>query len=194
LENVGYEYHSPWVVQFSQGQFLVWLLLWGQESIKKYHNNFDLPLSNLTFRCIKGTVAWDFLSKVIPPIVPNWSLNSWSKAVLNINLNSPSFQLLKSFLAIGHRGKFDHALWATAANWWCAMGHCSEFGDALWATAANSVMRYGPLQRIWWCAMGHCSEFGDVLWATAEHLAMPYGLLRPIGYALWATAWNEAMQ
>ncbi len=45
---------------------------------------FLLPIHE-TF---KGTVMWDFLSKVIPPKVPNWSSDSWSKTVLYIDSNS----------------------------------------------------------------------------------------------------------
>ena len=43
---------------------------------------------------------------------------------------------------------------------------------ALWATAADLAMRYGPLRRIWLTAMGHCSGFGYALWATAGNEAV----------------------
>jgi hypothetical protein len=53
------------------------------------------------------------------------------------------------------------------------MGRCGEFFYSLWAAMVNLVVRYGPLWRIWFYAMGHCVGFG---------------------YALWANAWNEAIQ
>jgi hypothetical protein len=65
----------------------------------------------------KETVAYDFLSKVISPKVPNRSSEGLS------------------------------ALWATAANFGKPYErHCGGFGYALWATAADLVMRYGPLR------------------------------------------------
>ncbi len=88
-----------------------------------------------------------FLSKVISPKEHNWSSDSRSKAVLNIDSNSPRNLTSRSFRA---------------------MGHCGEFFYALWATMVNLVVRYGPLQRIWLCAgplrwiwlwaMGYCAE------------------------------------
>jgi hypothetical protein len=64
---------------------------------------------------------------------------------------APFLRLVRFFLALGHCGEYDYALWATAPNFFprfefcrakipgkicknfCTMGHCSEFGCALWA-------------------------------------------------------------
>ncbi len=49
--------------------------------------------------------------------------------------------------AMGHGGKFDYALWATAQNGCilkiCTMGHSRGFGYALWYIAQDLVVRYG---------------------------------------------------
>jgi hypothetical protein len=145
----------------------------------------------------KRTVAWDFLSKVISPKIPNWPPDLWSIVVAKIfNLLGPS------------------TLWATAANlampygplwriWWCAMGHCGEFDDvlcmghcrefgyALWATVADLFIGFfghcivwshtEPFRRIWLCAMGHSAGIDNALWATAFR------------YALWAVAQDFVM-
>jgi hypothetical protein len=42
--------------------------------------------------------------------------------------------------------------------------------------------------------MGHCGEFFYALRAIIVNLVVRYGPLRRFGYALWATARNEAVQ
>ncbi len=103
---------------------------------------FGYPLWAVAKDFVKGTVAWDFLSEVISPKVPNWSSDSWCKAVLNTDSNSPRYSTSKVFPRYGR-------------IFLCAMGHYGEFGCALWATAADLVIRYVPPRRIWLCAMGH---------------------------------------
>jgi hypothetical protein len=88
------------------------------------------------------------LSKVISQRAPNWSSDSRSKAVLNIDSNSRRNSTSKVFPRYGPLQRI----------FLCAMGHYSEFGSALWATAADLVMRYGPLRQIWLRAMVYCSE------------------------------------
>ncbi len=148
---------------------------------------------------LKGTVAWDFLSEVIPPKVPNWSLDLYTKAFLNIDSIRQEIWLLRSSRSRGHCGKFGNALWATTANlvvhygplrqiWlctmghyavggrsvkicndFCAMGHSPGFAYVLWAIAQGLVIRYGPWRRIWLSAMGHGAAFGCALWALAKN-------------------------
>jgi hypothetical protein len=43
---------------------------------------------------------------------------------------------------------------------------------ALWVTTADFIVYYGPLRRIWFYAMGHCGGFGYALWATARNEAV----------------------
>ncbi len=96
---------------------------------------------------------------MISPKVPNWSPDSYTKAVSNIDSNSPRNSTTKVLTP---------------------MGHCDRFGYALWATAINLVIRYGPLRQISLYAMGHCDRFGNALWATAINLVIRYGPLRQI--------------
>jgi hypothetical protein len=42
--------------------------------------------------------------------------------------------------------------------------------------------------------MGHYGEFGCALWSTVADFVIRYGPLKRIDYALWATAWNEAIK
>jgi hypothetical protein len=131
----------------------------------------------------KGTVAWDFLSKVISPKVPNWSSDSRSKAVSNIDSNLPRYSTSKAFPRYGPLRRI----------FLCAMGHYGEFGCALWATAADLVIRYGPLWRIWLCAMGYCAEWSHTVKICIDFCAM--GHSAGFDYALWAIAqgWLSAM-
>jgi hypothetical protein len=92
---------------------------------------------------------WDFLSKVISPKVPTWPPDSWSKAVLNVDSNSPRYSTFKVLLCYGPMQQI----------WFCIVGPCSEFGAVLWATAAYFFMCYGPLLQIWLCAVGHYGRF-----------------------------------
>jgi hypothetical protein len=138
--------------------------------------------------CVKETIGWDFLSKVISQKVPNRSSDSWFKAVLNIDSNCREIRLLRSFWAMGHCGKICYALWATASDlvlhygplrgmkpysenlywfllygplrkiWFCTMGHSTGFGYPLWAIAKDLVKRYGPWRNIWLCVMGHSAK------------------------------------
>jgi hypothetical protein len=110
---------------------------------------FGVLLFVILCRYVKGTVAWDFLSKGISPKVPNRSSDSWSKVVSNIDLNSPRNPTSKVFPC--YRPLLRILLSAT--------GHCGGFGYALWATAVYLVIRYGLLRRICLCPMGHCREW-----------------------------------
>jgi hypothetical protein len=127
---------------------------------------------------LKGTVAWDFLSKVTSPKVSNWSSDSWTKQFRIYIWIRWETRLLRSF---------------------CAMGHCGKFFYALWATTVNLIVRYGPLRRVWFggfgstpwalrriwlCAMGHYAEWShtvkksvliSALWTIAQDLAIRYG-------------------
>jgi hypothetical protein len=114
--------------------------------LKQYHFHAILIWWHSPF---KGTVAWDFLSKVISPKVPNWISDLWSKAVSNIDSNSPRNSTCKVFPRYGPLHQ----------NFLCAMGHYGQFGCAQWAIAADLVKRYGPLRRIWLYAMGHYAEW-----------------------------------
>ncbi len=119
-----------------------------------------------SFRDHKGTVARKFLSKVVSPKVPNWSPDSWSKAVLNIDSNSARNSTSKVLLRYG---PLQQVLL-------CTMGHYGKFVCALWVTAANLVIRYGPLQWIWLYAMGHCTEWDHTVkiyddFCTMGHMA-----------------------
>ncbi len=125
---------------------------------------------------LKGTVAWDFLSKVISTKVPNWSSVSWSKAVSNVELNSPRNSTFNVFSPYG-------PLWQILL---CAMGHYSEFGCAQWATAADWAKWHGPLQRIWFCAMDHCVEISRTVKICIDFCAK--GNSAGYGYELWAIA------
>jgi hypothetical protein len=108
----------------------------------------------LNLKChLKGTVAGDFLSKVISPKVPNCSSDSWYKAVSNIDSYSPRYSTFKVLTCYGLMRRI----------WLCAMGHCGRFSYALWAIAADLVMHYGPLRQICW---GHCCWLGYKLWAS----------------------------
>ncbi len=65
-----------------------------QDSYRKITGSESLLVKASTFKIapklwLKGTVEWDFLSYVISPKVPNWPPDSLSKAVLNIDSNSP---------------------------------------------------------------------------------------------------------
>ncbi len=136
---------------------------------------------------IKGTVAWDFLSKVISPKVPNWSSDSWSKAVSNIDSNSPRNSTSKVFprygplqrillYAMGHCGRFGCALWPLRRIWLYAMSYCGRFGYALWATGRMICALCALAQDlVWLSAMGRSEGFGLALWAVAQHLVMRYG-------------------
>ncbi len=114
--------------------------------------NMSISISNVSMnmpKYCKGTVAWDFLPKVILPKVLTGPL------VRDLKQFEYRFEFAKIFK---FQGSF--ALWATAAIWLCATGHCGGFGYALRATAADLVIRYGPLRRIWLCATGHCGGSG----------------------------------
>ncbi len=130
---------------------------------------------------IKGTVAWDFLSKVISPKVPNCSSDPWSKAVSNIDSNSPRNSTFKVFPRYGPLRRV----------FLCAMGHYGGFCCALWATVTDLVIRNGPLRRIWLCAMGHCAEWRRTVKICIDFCAM--GHSAGFGYALWAIAQGLAI-
>ncbi len=120
---------------------------------------------------LKGTVAWDFLSKVISPstqLVPWFAI--WS-------IFEYRFEFAEIFDFQG-----PSALWATVANlvmhygplqriWLLATGHCGKFRYALWATAENLVICHGPLcgmklhSKICnnFCAVGNGTGFGYAL-------------------------------
>ncbi len=100
----------------------------------------------------KETVAYDFLSKMISPKVPNRSSDSWSKAVSNIDSISTRISTFKVFPRYGPLQRI--------------------LVSPMSATAADLAMRYGPLQQIWLYAMGHCGGFGYALWATARNEAV----------------------
>ncbi len=144
-----------------------------------------------------------FLSKVISPKVPNWSSDLWSKAVSNIDWNSPRNSTFKVFprygplrriflCGIGHYGEFGCALWAIVADlviryrplqqiWLCTMVHCAEWSctvkiciDFCAIGHSAGFMRYGPLRRVWLSAMGHSKESGWTLWAVGQDWVMRY--------------------
>jgi hypothetical protein len=125
---------------------------------------------------LKWTVAWDFLSKVISPKVPNWSPDSYTKSVLNIDSNSPRNSTSKVLTCNGPLQQI----------WLYAMGHCGKFSCALWATAANLVTRYGPLRRIWLRGMGHCTVWGRTVKICDNFCAV--GHITGFGYSLWVIA------
>ncbi len=135
----------------------------------------------------QGTVAWDFLSKVILPKVPNWSPDSYTKAFSNVDSSSPRnltskvltcYGPLRQILcAMGPCGKFGYTLWAIVADFvmryrhyavwghtvkicddFCSMGHSAGFGYLLWAVAKDLVKHYGPCHSIWLCAIGHSKK------------------------------------
>jgi hypothetical protein len=124
---------------------------------------------------------------MISPKVPNSSSDSWSKAVLNIDLNLPrKIPFLRSFHAMGHCGELCYAVWATAADlvirygplpriWLYAMGHCGRFGCAL--RPLHRMKLYSKIS-IDFCAMGHSVWFGNALWGHSAGF----------GYPLWAIA------
>ncbi len=124
---------------------------------------------------IKGTVAWDFLSEVISPKVPNWSSDSWSKAVSNIDWNLPRNSTSKVSRAMGHCGEFFYVLWATTVNLVVRYGPLVDL-----------VLRNGPLRRIWLCAMRHCAECSRTVKICIDFCAM--GHSAGCGYALLAIA------
>jgi hypothetical protein len=136
---------------------------------------------------LKGTVAWDFLSKVISPKEPNWSSYLRSKAVSHIDLNSPKNLTSKVFPRYGPlRQIFFMRYGPLWQIWLCAMGDCGGFSSTLWATAADLVLRCGPLRRIWLCAMGHCAKWSRTVKICSDFCAM--GNSAGFGYALWAIA------
>ncbi len=79
---------------------------------------------------------------MISPKVPNWSSDSWSKSVSNIDSNSPRNSTSKIFPRFG----------PLRPILLCTMGHYGEFSSALW-----------PLRQIWLCAMSHCIEWGHTV-------------------------------
>ncbi len=133
---------------------------------------------------IKGTVAWNFLSKVISPKVPNWSSDSLTKAVSNIDSNSQRYATSKVFPRYGPMRQI----------FLCAMGHYGEFDYALWATAVDFVIRYGPLQRILLCAMGHCTEWSCTIKICIDIHICAMGNSAGFSYALWAIAQGSVIR
>jgi hypothetical protein len=117
-----------------------------------------------------------FSSKVISPKVPNWSSDSWSKALLNKDSTLPRNSTSKVFSC------YRPLRWILS----CAMGHYGKFGCALYATAADLFICNGPLRLIWLCAIGHCAEWSPTVKIYIDFSAR--GHSRGFGYALWAIA------